>query len=97
MIKGKRVYLDDLVEAPYISQGTGEVYIAINKTYGCIEKPFFVICRGVAVVGIKYKDSGREAFRSAGDLGLAPYPSGNWNTHNTTHKVDLSTWQDDWM
>ena len=94
MIKGKRVYLDDLIEE---YPGEPKKYYAVYHKDRILDGPFIVIAAGKRRISF-YGLYGKRNDRFNGDCGLIPYSSHNWNENNATFEM-LSElqWQDDWM
>jgi hypothetical protein len=94
MIKGKRVYLEDLIEEyPFIDTPT---YASFHKDQ-IMDGPFTVIAAGKRRISVRNLDGSRRD-HFTGDIGLVPYPSGKLNESNATFlMLPEPVWQDDWM
>jgi hypothetical protein len=94
MIKGRRVYLVDLIEE---YPATDKHYYAVYHQDTLMSGPFTVIAAGKRRISVQNL-YGRRADHYTGDIGLVPYPSGKMNETNATYEiVEVPTWIDDWM
>ena len=94
MIKGQRVYQEDLVEmypfelAPYYATYHDDMLML---------GPYQVVAAGKRRLLVVYED-GHKGELFCGDTGLVPYGVKDWNKHNATFMMlPEPVWQDDWM
>ena len=90
MIKGKRVYLDDLVEE-YPFEQPYPVYATFHREM-LMDGPFTVIAAGQRRIVVRKLD-GTTHFHFCGDVGLI----GNNPTNATFEILPKPRWVDDWM
>jgi hypothetical protein len=93
MYKGKRVFLDDLIEE---YPGTQKVYYATYHKDRLMNGPFTVIAAGKKRITVRGLDSRRDDYFT-GDAGLVPYGM-KWNETNATFEMlPEPEWVDDWF
>jgi hypothetical protein len=96
MVKGKRVYLDDLVEE-YIGMDRKYPMYASFHNGTLMNGPFTVIAAGKKRIAVRNID-GRRDYHFTGDIGLVPYDGIKWNETNATFEIlPEPEWADDWM
>lgn len=97
MIRGRRVFLDDLVEQ-YLSGRSNLPRYAVYHKDQLVDGPFTVYAAGRNKIVVISDKDGQQRSLFVGDAGLAPYGGVKWNETNATYEMlpDLA-WQDDWM